>query len=53
MQKNLLKNPEISPAIEELFVRIDERFLEWVGIHDLMQVALPIRSKLRREWNFQ
>lgn len=49
MQKNLLKNPEIAPAIEAVFVRIDECFLEWVGIHDQMQLALPMQSKLQRE----
>ncbi|MGJ7524876.1 hypothetical protein [Variovorax sp. GB1P17] len=53
MQKNLLKNPEIAPAIEEVFVRIDEFFLEWVGIDDQMQLALPMESRLRREWKLQ
>lgn len=53
MQERLLKNPKIAPAIEEVFVRIDEFFLEWVGIHDQMQLALPMQSKLQRERKLQ
>ncbi|SEM04573.1 hypothetical protein SAMN05518845_11575 [Variovorax sp. YR750] len=53
MQKNLLKNPEIAPVIEEVFALIDEFFLEWVGIHDQHQVALPMESRLRREWDLR
>lgn len=53
MQERLLKNPEIAPAIEAVFALIDESFLEWVGIDDQMQLALPMQSKLQRKWKIQ
>lgn len=53
MQNYLLKNPDIAPAIEEVFERIDEQFEQWVGIHDQMQLALPVQSKYLRGRNFQ
>uniref|UniRef100_C5D095 Uncharacterized protein n=2 Tax=Variovorax paradoxus TaxID=34073 RepID=C5D095_VARPS len=53
MQNYLLKNPEIPPVIEAVIELIDERYEQWVGVHDQMQLALPAKSKLLRGRDFQ